>query len=387
MCIGSITSGTPELTLVSTVVEQYDYVYNGSSLVQMVVTTTTTADEETTTSTDTLFFAYDAFGSPLSVTYNNTDYYYTANIQGDIVGVVDSTGTQVVSYSYDAWGNALSVTGTMAETLGYVNPLRYRGYVYDIDTGLFYLQSRYYSPETGRFLNADSYATTGQGFIGNNMFAYCGNNAVNSSDPSGHYFRSANSLISYTCADGYGGDPLAADVVVISNSAEGWMESSAIVGNDLAAALGLHSSYVVAATNGNFYYTWENISSEYVIIHAHGSPNSISGDGNAAFRVTVADGANMKRNSNISFVFLMVCSTGGNNGANINMGQLISQKISPDGYVICCTDVISGTPDYVRPYYSTGYWVVYQNGQQVAIIPYSVLTMEDIAEYYKNHLK
>ena len=188
MCIGSITSGTPELTLVSTVVEQYDYVYNGSSLVQMVVTTTTTADEETTTSTDTLFFAYDASGSPLSVTYNNTDYYYTANIQGDIVGVVDSTGTQVVSYSYDAWGNALSVTGTLSETLGSVNPLRYRGYVYDTDTGLFYLQSRYYNPEIGRFINADALVSTVQGFIGNNMYAYCGNNPVVFFDPTGFRF-------------------------------------------------------------------------------------------------------------------------------------------------------------------------------------------------------
>ena len=73
----------------------------------------------------------------------------------------------------------------MAATLGAQNPLRYRGYVYDTETGLYYLQSRYYNPTWGRFINADGYASTGQGIIGNNMFAYCGNNPVIRHDPTG----------------------------------------------------------------------------------------------------------------------------------------------------------------------------------------------------------
>lgn len=72
----------------------------------------------------------------------------------------------------------------MAATL---NPLRYRGYVYDQETNLYYLQSRYYNPKTGRFLNADAYASTGQGFLGHNMFAYCGNNPVNYIDSNGEF--------------------------------------------------------------------------------------------------------------------------------------------------------------------------------------------------------
>ncbi len=75
----------------------------------------------------------------------------------------------------------------MASTLGIYNPLRYRGYVYDVDTGLYYLQSRYYNPEMGRFINADSYASTGQGILSNNMFAYCNNNPVNMTDTTGNY--------------------------------------------------------------------------------------------------------------------------------------------------------------------------------------------------------
>lgn len=73
----------------------------------------------------------------------------------------------------------------MATTLGVLNPLTYRGYVYDRETQLYYLQSRYYNPEVGRFLNADIYTSTGQGLLGNNMFAYCLNNPVRYADHSG----------------------------------------------------------------------------------------------------------------------------------------------------------------------------------------------------------
>ena len=96
-----------------------------------------------------------------------------------------ATGNLQVSYTYDAWGKPLTATGPMAATVGAINPLRYRGYVYDAETGLYYLQSRYYNPETGRFINADGYATTGQGFLGNNMFAYCLNSPLLFVDSSG----------------------------------------------------------------------------------------------------------------------------------------------------------------------------------------------------------
>ncbi len=102
-----------------------------------------------------------------------------------MVAILDDTGNPVVEYTYDAWGNLLSTTGSMANTLGGSNPLRYRGYVYDTETELYYLQSRYYDPEIGRFINADVYVSTGQGALGNNMFAYCRNNPVKRVDVSG----------------------------------------------------------------------------------------------------------------------------------------------------------------------------------------------------------
>ena len=94
----------------------------------------------------------------------------------------------MVEYTYDAWGNLLSVTGSLANTLGADNPLRYRGYVYDTQTRLYYLQSRYYDPEVGRFLNADALVSTGQGLLGNNMFTYCGNSPASRADFGGHAF-------------------------------------------------------------------------------------------------------------------------------------------------------------------------------------------------------
>ena len=91
----------------------------------------------------------------------------------------------MVEYTYDAWGNVLSTTGNMAGTLGQDNPFRYRGYIYDVFTALYFLGSRYYSPEMGRFICADGQLFTGQDTTGNNLFVYCGNNPVGRVDPDG----------------------------------------------------------------------------------------------------------------------------------------------------------------------------------------------------------
>ncbi len=131
-------------------------------------------------------FCYDANGSVMSVAYNGTYYYYLRNAQGDIVKLIDKNGQTVVEYTYDTWGKVISVTGSLASTLGKDNPFRYRGYVYDNETGWYYLQSRYYDPNTCRFVSADVMLSTGQGVLGHNSFAYCLNNPVNMEDSEGY---------------------------------------------------------------------------------------------------------------------------------------------------------------------------------------------------------
>ncbi|MBE6920295.1 MAG: RHS repeat-associated core domain-containing protein [Ruminococcaceae bacterium] len=155
----------------------YNYVYNGSQLTQMTV------------GNDTLYFTYGILG-PNTVTWNGTTYYYALNAQGDVTGIFDWSGHQVVTYNWDtAWGYNPVPEGPLASTLGTLNPLRYRSYVYDTETGYYYLQSRYYDPEIGRFINADVFTSTGQGLTGTNMFAYCGNNPVSRKDDGGEFWH------------------------------------------------------------------------------------------------------------------------------------------------------------------------------------------------------
>ena len=145
--------------------------------------------------TAVLDFIYDESGKPFALKYstNGTSfqtYYYVLNLQGDVVKLIHYIPgfeyESVATYEYDAWGNIVSSSGRLAE----INPLRYRGYYYDNETGFYYLQSRYYDPANRRFISADVYASTGQGFLGTNMFAYCNNKPIINSDPSGHALRS-----------------------------------------------------------------------------------------------------------------------------------------------------------------------------------------------------
>jgi len=149
------------------------YTYNGKKLTHL--------RKENTQ----IHFFYDAQGRPSIVRQNGIDYAYMHNLQGDIIGIVDMGGKVVVEYAYDAWGKPIATMGSMAGTLGYDNPFRYRGYVYDEETGLYYLRSRYYNPEWGRFLNADTFLGRIGFLLSQNAYLYCKNNPINKADPDG----------------------------------------------------------------------------------------------------------------------------------------------------------------------------------------------------------
>ena len=169
----------------SNVTTQYTYVYENNLLQKM------------TRGSRTFEFSYDAYGNPVSIAYRSnatsepTYYYYALNSRGDVIALYDSTGNLYATYSYDAYGkflvakNASGVEITGNTSVAILNPLRYRGYVYDTETGFYYLQTRYYDPTACRFVNADVYCATGQGITGNNMFAYCNNNPIIYADPDG----------------------------------------------------------------------------------------------------------------------------------------------------------------------------------------------------------
>ena len=117
--------------------------------------------------------------------YNGQKYFYRKNLQGDIIGIYDSCWNLLGLYEYDAWGNLLSQVGS--EILK-INPFRYRGYYYDAETGLYYLNSRYYDPEIGRFISPDSLAyLEPETCNGLNLYAYCRNNPVMYTDPYGFF--------------------------------------------------------------------------------------------------------------------------------------------------------------------------------------------------------
>ena len=149
-----------------------------------------------TSGTDELHFFYDAQNRPAVVVYNGTAYAYVKSLQGDIVALLNGAGNVVVSYVYDAWGAPIGKSGSMAETLGSVQPFRYRGYVFDEETGLYYLRSRYYNPRWGRFVNADTIVT-------NNLFLYCLNSPNVQIDSSG--CSSTSALFSTVLCDNGGG--------------------------------------------------------------------------------------------------------------------------------------------------------------------------------------
>ena len=214
------------------------------------------------TLTAVLDFIYDESGKPFALKYstNGTSfqtYYYVLNLQGDVVKLIHYIPgfeyESVATYEYDAWGN-VSSSGRLAE----INPLRYRGYYYDNETGFYYLQSRYYDPANRRFISADSYQSTGQGFVGTNMFAYCNNNTPIYSDPTGHALKPLTTAI---CD---GGSGLSSSELKIVNEligrcktayqeATGGAEYYRIAKAGCTIDAGGFASFV-ANTNGNYLY-------------------------------------------------------------------------------------------------------------------------------------
>ena len=180
---------------------EHTYHLNGSQIIT----------ETWTQGQSAMIYLYDAEGSPIGMKYRDgnmavgefEEYWFEKNLQGDIVAVYDAAGTKLISYTYDAWGNFVTTyhNDCTASHHANLNPFRYRGYYYDSETGLYYVSSRYYDPEIGRWINADGQMSgIGGDIMGYNMFAYCMNNPVNMSDPSGNWPRWITAAVTVVAA-------------------------------------------------------------------------------------------------------------------------------------------------------------------------------------------
>ena len=167
--------------------ETTNYTYHGKLLTHMTVDYT---DFDEIAHTDHLHFFYDGENLPVFVNYNGAIYSYVHSLHRDIVGLRDLTGVLVVEYKYDPWGRITSTTGLLADTLGKTNPFRYRCNPYDEETGLYYIQERYYSPNYLRFLiRDDAEIEVSVGVFSSHPFVYCKNNPVKFIDTNGQFIN------------------------------------------------------------------------------------------------------------------------------------------------------------------------------------------------------
>ena len=160
-----------------------EYFYNGDIL----------AGQKT--GNDEVVFMYDNNGDIFGFNYNGEEYYYVKNAQNDVILILNGDRTAAVVYQYDAWGNITGALDLSTDRISNINPLLYRSYYYDIEMGVYYLNSRYYAPVICRFISGDSVvADAGGDMLGYNLFAYCQNNPVNMSDADGNWPKWATKL-------------------------------------------------------------------------------------------------------------------------------------------------------------------------------------------------
>lgn len=146
-----------------------------------------------TSNNTVLKFIYDSYDRISALNYNNVMYYFLLSGQGDVKGIIDTNGSIVVKYQYSPYGEIESISGELADSLGKLNPIRYRGYYYDIETGLYYLNHRYYNPKLGRFISPDDMNYI---FVENNLYNYCEGNPINNIDETGRLnWKGGNPII------------------------------------------------------------------------------------------------------------------------------------------------------------------------------------------------
>lgn len=220
------------------IISNYDYDSDGRLLLE---------DRSGYFKSDKIYYLYDASGvcgfKYVCGSYTNT-YYFGKNAQGDVMEIYDANGTKVVTYTYDAWGNVTVNSDTSGHDIGNINPIRYRSYYYDVTSRLYYLQTRYYDPAVGRFLNADSALNLGANgdVLSYNLYLYCSNNPVNFTDPTGEAW--------YNVLGWIGLGLVVAAATVITAGMAGAVIGGVAGGIIYGAAIGILAGAAVGAVGG-----------------------------------------------------------------------------------------------------------------------------------------
>lgn len=295
-----------------------DFYYEGEDIIVEV------SDEHV------IWYIYDNTTNILGFSYNGNDYYYVKNASNDVAAIVDSEGNYICSYEYDPWGRLLSIEGN--EELARLNPIRYRGYYYDEESGFYYLKTRYYDPELRRFISMDDVCDVAYEMVDPNLYAYCCNDPVNLYDPEG---RAAINIAIFSIPESYYHvkDYLMDDLV------ETW-ESTVYIKHQLG-------SYT-----STFIDWWNNLEAmDIVIIWTHGQPRQLFSE-KKVFCFNRSDIAEKLDSKDIKLLILIGCNTGHYNHYAMNMASSFAKKVSgavmaSDGTVRSTTGLYCGIEPYV----------------------------------------
>jgi RHS repeat-associated protein len=298
--------------------ETTEYILNGKNVVELIHI------KHDTSEINRLHFHYDAQNRVALVDFNGALYSYTHNLQGDIVGILDTNGDLIVEYKYDAWGKQISVTGSLITTLGELNPFRYRGYVWDTETKLYYLINRYYSCDLCRFATPDRDIIQQYSKSFCNIYAMCLNNPIKFAD----YTGLDNILVIYDCRySGFFG---------LFNTGVGFDKQ----GKDLISRLEKEGHTVDEATFtsiNEFVEKWNNdTKAEYdsIYIVCHGAAGSLDCNGER-IRTSAAWGADPRQVADYNdleyksvryIVHLWCCNGGTKDQYNTTTMQEIANK-------------------------------------------------------------
>lgn len=261
-----------------------------------------------TSNENVIWYIYDDSTNILGFTCNEKNYYYVKNANKDVIAIIDEIGNYICGYYYDAWGNLLGVDGD--KNIAKLNPIRYRSYYYDEESGFYYLKSRYYDPEIRRFISMDDICDVAYEMVDPNLYAYCCNDPVNLYDPEGRAYAK----------------------IALFVLMEFFVYPSMCLQDDLTDAWG--KSWVLSMMGSDikqdFIDWWNRLEDQdIVILFIHGNPNALmTKDDKYDLYINTSTVSSSLKNKDIKLLILLGCNSGHYTYYNKNIANAFSKKIT-----------------------------------------------------------